>query len=119
MNTRAAGVNHKKVYSDEKVRREMALLAPVDYLNRIINKGKNKRMVGPVSILKSDFDTSLKALPNDPAHAKTLLTEAGWSHTDGDNILDKVIDGKKQPFEFTIAYMTNTPDWKDYATILS
>jgi ABC-type transport system substrate-binding protein len=76
-------------------------------------------MTGPVSMLKKDFDTSLKPIPYDPTQAKKLLTEAGWADTDGDQLLDKVIDGVKTPFEFTLSYMTNTPDWKDYATILS
>jgi len=32
--------------------------------------------------------------------AKKLLDEAGWKDTDGDNIRDKMIDGKKVQFEF-------------------
>jgi len=119
MNTRPDGISRKKFFTDQKVRRAMALLTPVDDLNRVINKGKNKRMVGPVSILKKDFDSTLKALPNDVAQAKILLTDAGWSDTNGDNILDKEIDGRRQNFEFELNYMTNTPDWKDYATMLA
>lgn len=119
MNNRPDGITHKKLFTDKKVRRAMALLTPVDELNRVINRGLNKRMTGPVSMLKKDFDTSLKPIPYDPAQAQKLLTEAGWSDTDGDQLLDKMIDGVKTPFEFTLSYMTNTPDWKDYATILS
>jgi ABC-type transport system substrate-binding protein len=119
MNMRPDGNTHKKIFTDKKVRRAMALLTPVDDLNKVINRGKNKRMIGPVSALKKDFDPSLKPLPYDPQQAKQLLAEAGWSDTDGDNILDKVIDGKRQPFEFTLNYMTNTPDWKDYAVMLT
>ena len=119
MNTRPDGVVHKKIFTDKKVRRAMGLLTPVDDLNRVINKGKNKRMVGPVSMLKKDFDTSLKPLPYDLEQGKKLLTEAGWKDSDSDNILDKVVDGQKLNFEFTLNYMTNTPDWKDYATMLA
>jgi len=118
MNNRPDGVNHKKFFTDKKVRRAMALLTPVDDLNRVINKGKNKRMVGPVSMLKKDFDPSLQPLPYDLGQGKKLLAESGWSDSDGDNILDKMIDGVKVKFEFTLNYMTNTPDWKDYATML-
>jgi peptide/nickel transport system substrate-binding protein len=119
MNTRPDGVIHKKLFVDKNVRRAMAYLTPVDELNKIINKGLNKRMVGPVSFLKSDFDASLQPIPYDLEKGKKMLADAGWKDTDGDQILDKVIDGKKQPFEFTLNYMTNTPDWKDYATILA
>ena len=118
MNMRPDGVKHKKLFTDKKVRRAMALLTPVDDLNKVINKGKNKRMVGPVSMLKKDFDNSLKPLPYDPDQAKKMLAEAGWSDTDGDNILDKMVDGQKQKFEFSLNYMTNSTDWKDYASML-
>lgn len=119
MNNRPDGITHKKLFTDKKVRRAMALLTPVDELNRVINKGLNKRMIGPVSRLKKDFDASLQPIPYDMEQAKKLLADAGWKDTDGDQILDKEIDGLKTPFEFTISYMTNTPDWKDYATILA
>jgi peptide/nickel transport system substrate-binding protein len=119
MNTRPDGVTHKKLFTDKKVRRAMALLTPVDDLNKVINKGKNKRMVGPVSILKTDFDKSLSPIPYDVEAGKKMLAEAGWKDSDGDNIIDKMVDGKKVKFEFTLNYMTNTPDWKDYATMLS
>src|SRR5690606_8415221 len=34
--------------------------------------------------------------------AEKLLDEAGWTDSDGDGIRDKLIDGKRVPFEFTI-----------------
>jgi len=119
MNGRPDGVAHKKIFTDKNVRRAMALLTPVDDLNRVINKGKNKRMTGPVSFLKKDYDASLKPIPYDVELAKKMLADAGWKDTDGDQILDKMVDGEKVKFEFALNYMTNTPDWKDYATMLS
>jgi peptide/nickel transport system substrate-binding protein len=118
MNNRPDGVKHPKLFNDRGVRRAMALLTPLDIMNTIVNGGKNKRMPGPVSILKAEFDTTLKPLPNDTAEARKLLSQSGWNDSNGDGILDKMIDGKNLPFEFTITYHINAPEWKDYAVLL-
>ncbi len=36
--------------------------------------------------------------------ADELLTDAGWTDSDDDGILDKVIDGKKEKFQFTLQF---------------
>jgi peptide/nickel transport system substrate-binding protein len=41
--------------------------------------------------------------------AEDLLDAAGWTDSDGDGIRDKVIDGRRVPFEFTlVTYQTET-----------
>ena len=119
MNTRPDGVKHKPIFTDRLTRRAMALLTPVDELNRVINKGMNKRMTTPVSILKSEHDHTLPPIPYDPAEAKKLLAQAGWQDSDKDGILDRMVDGNKVIFEFSLNYITNTPEWLDYATIVA
>ncbi len=47
-------------------------------------------------------DSSVKPVPFDPAKALELLRADGWKDSDGDNILDKKINGKIVPFRFTI-----------------
>ena len=42
--------------------------------------------------------------------AEDLLAEAGWEDTDGDGVLDKEIDGRSIPFEFTI--MVPSRPWR-------
>lgn len=44
----------------------------------------------------------VKPIPYDPKKALELLRKHGWKDSDGDQILDKVINGKKTPFSFTI-----------------
>lgn len=119
MNMRPDGMKHQPVFVDKRVRRALALLTPVDDLNTVINKGKNKRMTSPVSILKKEYDPSLTAIPYDPTRAMELLKEAGWTDSDGDGILDRVEGDKKIRFEFSLTYMTNTPEWQEYATLLA
>ena len=119
MNMKPDGIQHKKLFTDKKVRRAMALLAPVDDINTIVSKNMNKRMVGPVSPLKDEYNDELELIPYDLEQAKKLLDEAGWTDTDGDGIRDKVIDGKKVQFEFSLNYMTTTIEWKDMAQMMA
>jgi peptide/nickel transport system substrate-binding protein len=55
---------------------------------------------GPIFFFRPEYDKNLYNYPYDPDKALKLLKEAGWADTDGDGILDKVIDGKRVPFRF-------------------
>lgn len=118
-NCRPDGVEHKKFFDDKRVRRAVAMLVPVDQINMVLNKNKNKRMVGPVSPLKKEYNDSLPLIQRDVEGAKLLLDEAGWTDTDGDNIRDKVVDGEKLSFEFDLNYMTTQVEWRDEAQMIS
>lgn len=119
MNTKPDGITHKKIFTDKRVRRAMAYLVPADLINKIVNKNQYKRIVGPVSSLKPEYNTSLPLIPFDIAMARKLLDEAGWVDTDGDFIRDKVIDGEKVQLSFNLNYMTSRIFWKDIAQIVS
>ncbi|HSH66848.1 MAG TPA: ABC transporter substrate-binding protein [Bacteroidia bacterium] len=119
MNTRPDGVVNKKLFTDKRVRRAMAMLTPVNQINKIVNNNRNTRMVGPVSPLKPEYNTDLKLIGLDIEGAKKLLDEAGWKDTDGDNIRDKMVDGEKIKMEFNLNYMTSTVDWKNTAQLMA
>lgn len=64
---------------------------------------------------QSDYaDPSVKPLEFDPKLALKKLTEDGWKDTDGDRILDKMIDGKKVKLSFTI--LEPLPDFVKFLT---
>jgi peptide/nickel transport system substrate-binding protein len=54
----------------------------------------------PIYIFRPEYDKTLESYPYDPQKALTLLKEAGWADTDGDGVLDKVVDGERIPFRF-------------------
>lgn len=119
MNNKPELSGRKKLFDNTAVRNAMAYLTPVDEINRIVNKGLNKRMTGPVSFLKKEFNAELKPITYDQQHALKLLSKAGWADTDGNRILDKLIDGKQSEFEFSIMYMNTVPEWKDMASMMA
>jgi len=118
MNVRPDGIKHQKLFDDKMVRKAISMLVPYDELNAVINQGHNKRMIGPVSRFKKDFDSTLVAIPFNFKSATRLLAQSGWKDADKDGVLEKKIDGKLTPFSFTLSYHTNSPEWKDYAIML-
>lgn len=60
-------------------------------------------------------DPNVKPIPFDPKAALKTLRAQGWKDTDGDQVLDKVINGKKTPFKFTL--LNPNKDFNKYLTI--
>ena len=119
MNCRPDGIEHKKLFTDKRVRRAVAMLTPVDMMNEVLNSGKNERMIGPVSPLKREYNDKLDLIQLDIEGAIALLEEAGWVDTDNNNIRDKEVDGERLQLEFDLHYMTTQVTWKDMAQMIS
>lgn len=109
MNMRPDGTMHKKFFNDKNVRRAMAYLIPVDEMITAITGGHATRQISNVSPLKSECNNSLEPIPFLPDSAIQILTAAGWKDTDGDGILDKMIDGNKVPFQIEFMYQEGAP----------
>ena len=94
-------LNHD-LFKSKKVRKALTHL--VDR-KKMIDKflyGYSRPATGPWYQDSMYADQKLKPTPFDPKMASKLLKEEGWKDTDGDGVLDKMINGKKQPFRFTI-----------------
>lgn len=75
-----------------------------DYLN-----GLGIEITGPFFVYSPSYDKSISPYPYDIHAAKRLLQEEGWFDSDGDGIIDKEINGKQTPFEFTLSYYVKNP----------
>jgi peptide/nickel transport system substrate-binding protein len=96
------------LFQDKKVR--LALSHLVDRKNII-----DKVLYGDATPIQSHIfyknekllNADLPIIEYNPEKAKQLLEEAGWKDSNGDGILDKVINGKKTDFKFTFLSNTN------------
>jgi peptide/nickel transport system substrate-binding protein len=95
------------LFSDKRVRQ--ALTMALDRQLMIREMWFNIGQVGYSPFYQGGKQTApdVKPWPYDLEKARALLAEAGWKDTDGDGILDKVIDGKKVKFEFEFLMTTD------------
>ena len=113
LNMKPDGVEFKPFFTDQKVRRAMAHLVPVDEIIDVIVQGQASRQVANVSPLKKSYNSDLKVIEFNIEEAKRLLDEAGWIDTDQNNIRDKVVNGEKLQFSFKLSYMSGSASTKE------
>ncbi len=93
------GWNLKKpLFADKKVRRALAHAINIDQIIEYVYNGWARPSTGPVPRVYWYANPNIKRIPYDIEKAKRMLTEAGWTDSDGDGWLDK--DGKT--FEFSL-----------------
>lgn len=86
------------LFTDQQVRQALNYAMDKDLIIQAIYGGRAVPLPGPLSPYNDFVNKNLSPYPYDPAKAKQMLADAGWTDSDGDGVLDK--DG--QPFAFTI-----------------
>lgn len=114
------GWNQAKPYfKSKKVRQAMTMA--IDR-KRIIEQNLNGmgiEITGPFYPFSPSYDTSIPPWPFDPQRARRMLEEEGWFDSDGDGILEKMIDGKPTPFKFSLTYFVKNPTSKSVCEYIS
>ncbi len=95
--------NQKPLFRDKRVRKALTMLIDRDKILHVILKDLGKKTEGPIVPQQPNCDPTVKQPNYDIEAAKKLLAEAGWKDSDGDGILDNVVDGKRIPFKFTFS----------------
>jgi peptide/nickel transport system substrate-binding protein len=94
--------NDHLIFRDKRIRQAMTYLTDRKQIVKTVLFGLGEVVDSPIYFFRPEYDKTLTSYPFDPQKALALLKEAGWSDTDGDGVLDKVIDGKKIPLRFEI-----------------
>lgn len=88
--------------ADPSVRNALAMLLPVDEIIEQLFNGLASRISGPIHPAKPFYNTSLVPVQHNVQGAKALLAEAGWTDTDDNGILDKVLNGVKTELNLSL-----------------
>lgn len=94
----------RPLFQSKKVRQ--ALTMAIDR-KRIIQQNLNglgEEITGTFFRYSPSYDSSIIPYPYDVQQARLLLAEEGWYDSDGDGIIDKVINGQRVPFQFKLTY---------------
>lgn len=91
-------------FNERKVRQAMTMSIDRERIIEQNLNGKGVSITGTFALDSPAYDPSLIPWPFDPSEAKRLLEDEGWFDLDGDGVRDKMIDGKRVPFSFSLIY---------------
>ncbi|HFB99913.1 MAG TPA: hypothetical protein ENJ53_03825, partial [Phaeodactylibacter sp.] len=100
------GINTKQPkLADKRVRRALAHLVDKDEVIKTIMNGYARKIVSFIHPSHSYYNRDLAPLDLDIDKAISLLKEAGWEDTNGNGIVDKMVDGKRT--ELRLEYLAS------------
>jgi peptide/nickel transport system substrate-binding protein len=94
--------NAHPIFGDKRVRQAMTYMTNRKQMVESILFGLGEVVDSPIYFFRPEYDKTIKSYPFDPQKGLALLRDAGWNDTDGDGVLDKMIDGQKVPLRFEI-----------------
>jgi peptide/nickel transport system substrate-binding protein len=110
--------NDHPIFKDKRVRQAMTYLTNRKQMVKTLLFGLGEVVDGPIFFFRPEYDKTLLNYPYDPQKAVDLLKEVGWKDTDGDGVLDKIIDGKKTPFRFEFKVPSASTTGKNVILVL-
>jgi peptide/nickel transport system substrate-binding protein len=110
--------NQNPIFRDKRVRQAMTYLTNRKQMVKTLLFGLGEVVNGPIFFFRPEYDKNLNEYPYNPDKALSLLKEAGWQDTDGDGVLDKVINGQKTPFRFEFKVPSGSSTAKSVVLVL-
>ena len=102
------------LFKDRDVRMALAMLMNREEMNQKFRYGLSVLATGPTDYFSDYASPNVKPVPFDPKKAAELLAKAGWKDSNKDGILDKMINGKRVDFRFTVVHANK--DFEKYLT---
>jgi len=100
------GINtNRPKLADKRVRKALAYLVNKEEVISTIMSGYGRPIVSPIHPSKSEYNQKLPPINLDIEKAIGLLKEAGWEDTNGNGIVDKMIDGERT--ELRLEYLAS------------
>jgi microcin C transport system substrate-binding protein len=110
------GWNFKnEIFKDRDVRMALTMLYDRSLLAKKFFFDMAVPATGPWYQQNDSANPNTKAIPFDPAKARELLQKAGWVDSDKDGVLDKIDNGQKKDFRFTL--LNPNKDYEKYFTV--
>ena len=110
--------NDHPIFRDKRLRQAMTYMTNRQQIVKSVLFGLGEVVDGPIYFFRPEYDKDLVSYPFDQQKALALLKVAGWADTDGDGVLDKIIDGKKVPLRFEIKVNSGNAVRKSVALVL-
>lgn len=114
------GWNERKaIFRDKRVRQALSHLVDKKNICEKVMLGLADPVESPIYPRRPEYDAKLAPWPFDPAKAKALLGEAGWSDTDGDGVLDHDDgEGGRTPLRFEIISNSGNDDRRNLGLVV-
>ena len=103
------------LFQSRKTRKALTYLMNRKLMNTKFQYGKSRLATGPWYPWSDYADSSIQPIPFDLKKGGELLSEDGWKDTDQNGVLDKVIQGQKKDFKFTLIFANK--DFEKYLTV--
>ncbi len=88
--------NQNPILQDKSVRKALAKLVDVQGLIENIEFGYGTQLTGPLHPSQPYYDENLSNDIYDVEEAKTLLQSSGWTDSNNNDIIDKVVQGTRE-----------------------
>lgn len=86
--------------ADGEVRKAIGHLINVDQMIEQIEGGYARRVNSIIHFSKPEYKKDIATHAYDPAKANEMLDKAGWVDSNGDNIRDKMVNGRREKLAF-------------------